>query len=750
MTAPARTTMLALFTMLVPLASALAQGARPAGHVPVVELRPGMVITTSVYVAPKTYRLPAPASLDSAVITVRGEHITVDFAGATMEGIAPSTDPDRATGIAIRIDGGQDVHILHARIRGYKVGILARHTRGLELSDNDLSYNWKPYLYSGIEHESLVDWLSFHNNEHDEWLRYGAAIYLADVRGGRIRDNRVEQGMNALMLVRSDSVRITGNTFSHNSGLGLGLYRSSHNTIMHNRADYDVRGYSDPFYHRGQDSADLLIYEQSSHNVVAYNSMTHGGDGLFIWAGQHTMDTGDGGVNDNLFYGNDFSFAPANCMEATFSRNTFVANRLEGCEYGLWAGYSYDSRVVGNLFVRNRTGIGIEHGQANLIARNRFVGDSVAVNVWANPTEPSDWGYPKHRDTRSRDYRVEGNVFSHNRVGVRAANTSGLALTSNRFVGVDSVTVLGDTSGYRFAENVVRDGGGDMPSLPPLPAEYARLAPAPMPGAIRPARSPVERRSRATIIVDEWGPYDWRSPKLWPVDSAHEMPLRLRVLGPPGTWRVLTRRGIAALSRSTGRTGDTIAVTPAPDASGDWALVLEYRGAATTSSRGERHAAGQPVRFSYSRFEPPIQWTARVFAWSDSTDPRNHASAFAALLRSAPAATLHPHRLDYEGYGRVVPGTPADHVALEATGTVVLAPGTYTVRTISDDGVRVWVDGALAIDHWAPHGSALDFASLGGGRHEIRVQYYQVDGWNELRLAIVRGTRRPPGTPSSP
>jgi len=47
-------------------------------------------------------------------------------------------------------------------------------TRGLWLIDNDLSYNWKPRLYSVIEHESLIDWLSFHHNEKDEWLRYGA------------------------------------------------------------------------------------------------------------------------------------------------------------------------------------------------------------------------------------------------------------------------------------------------------------------------------------------------------------------------------------------------------------------------------------------------------------------------------------------------------------------------------------------------------------------------------------------------
>ena len=29
-----------------------------------------------------------------------------------------------------------------------------------------------------VEHESLVDWLSFHHNEKGEWLRFGAAIYL--------------------------------------------------------------------------------------------------------------------------------------------------------------------------------------------------------------------------------------------------------------------------------------------------------------------------------------------------------------------------------------------------------------------------------------------------------------------------------------------------------------------------------------------------------------------------------------------
>ena len=300
-----------------------------------IELQPGMIITRSVSVVPKTYRLAG------APIIVRGDNITVDFGGATLEGTDPQADPDQARDTAIVIDGGSNIRIVKANIHGYKVGILARGTRQLTLRNNDLSHNWKPRLFSLVEHESLVDWLSFHHNEKDEWLRFGAAIYLQDVKGAEVRGNVVIGGMNGLLLVRSSGVMIRDNNFSFNSGLGIGLYRSSDDTIIHNEVDYNVRGYSHRFFTRGQDSADLLLFEQSSRNVVALNSLTHGGDGVFLWAGQTTMDSGTGGANDNLFYGNDVSYATANGVEATFSRNEIIANRAWGSEYGVWGGYSY-------------------------------------------------------------------------------------------------------------------------------------------------------------------------------------------------------------------------------------------------------------------------------------------------------------------------------------------------------------------------------------------------------------------------
>ncbi len=666
--------------------------------------------------------------MDSAVITVRGNDITVDWTGVTLEGMAPDADPDAARGLAVRVDGGRNIRLVNARIRGYKVGILAQGTSQLHISGSDLSWNWKPRLFSLIEHESLRDWLSFHNNENGEWLRYGAAIYLDGVTGGSIQGNTVTQGMNALLLNRTNGVMIRDNDFSFNSGLGLGLYRSSRNTIISNSMNFNIRGYSHGFYHRGQDSSGMLFYQQSNHNIVAFNSATHGGDGLFLWAGNHTMDTGSGGANDNVFFANDFSFAAANGMEATFSRNVFLANIAEGNDYGLWGGYSYQSKIVANCFGNNRVGVAIEHGQENVIAANTFAGDSTAIRLWADSIQPSDWGYPRYRDTRSHDYLIEGNRFEQNKSILQITNTSGVVQAEN------------DTS---------RAGTACDQAIPPIPARWAHLIPTvpDAPSEIR-RHGPALPRSRAAIIVDEWGPYDFRSPRLWPAgDSTHAIPLRLGVHGPAGTWRVVSREGIAELSASTGNMNDTIRVTPQADSRNRWELVLEYRGAETVSSRGIRSRAGTPVRFSYGVWEPDAKWDLKAWAWSDSTDPRGLPANWDRMKAQPAILDRTVPRLDYQWYRPTIRELPQSRYAMEATARVTLPPGEFTLRTLSDDGIRVWVDGQLVIDNWSLHGTAVDHASLSGGAHDLMIRYFQIDGWAELRLDILRGRVRSSGSP---
>ena len=700
--------------------AALALTGQSRGLVP---LQAGMVIDRSVTIRPGTYRLPTAADPARPVITVRGENITIDFNSAVLAGGPEQADPDTYVGVGLVIDGGSKVTVKNAVIRGYKIGILARRSPDLHLSHNDLSYNWKPRLYSGVEKESLVDWMSYHQNDKDEWLTRGAGIYLSECDRAEIDHNTVVQGQNGLMITRSSGLKIWNNTFQFLSGIGVGLYRTTDSTIMHNRIDWCVRGYSHGLYNRGQDSAGLLMYEQSSRNKVAYNSITHGGDGLFLWAGQSTMDTGQGGSNDNVFFGNDFSHAVTNGIEATFSRNTFLSNRVEECWHGVWGGYSSDSVWAQNRFSRNEEGIAIEHGQNNRIQDNSFDGDGIGIRLWQNATQDPSWGYAKVRETRSRGYLLAGNSFTNMATAFDVRGTTNVEVALNTFTGV-ATRVAGDI-----------ELPLDAPPQRSVPTTYPAV-PA-ISGGVDPMIKEDWRRGRARIIVDEWGPYDWKSPKLWPAGRSDDTPLTLRVLGPQGEWKVLSARG-ATLSPSSGFVYREVVVTPTSTSPVDFTVTVEYRGAEVVSPRGERTPAGTPYTFSYSRFFAPIDWTIKFFEYGDATDPVKQPAGFATLLAGTPAKVVTATRFDYISGRALEAGVSRDRFAISAQGTTTLPGGDYILQVISDDGVRVWMDGAMMLDDWTPHESKVSRVAIAGGTHRFKVEYYDATGFAELRFDIQR------------
>ena len=271
-----------------------------------------------------------------------------------------------------------------------------------------------------------------------------------------------------------------------------------------------------------------------------------------------------------------------------------------------------------------------------------------------------------------------------------------------------------------------------------------------------------DRRGREFIIVDDWGPYDFKSPKLWPaipdridwIDAARRFPLgglgarrdtaapdapiRLRVLGPEGSWKAGHVVG-GSLSAQGGRVPGEVTFTPARGAA-DQRIDVIYTGAEVLTPRGRRIPAGEPYTFSFHRFDPPVDWTVRWFVWTESADPLTAPDAFRKVLAGTPLKTGHPRRLDHIGGRAFTPDVPADRVAMIAEGKVMLPPGpagAYELRVISDDGVKVWVDGTLAIDNWDVHGSELDTAAISGGAHTLRVEYFEATGWAEFRLEFA-------------
>ena len=79
------------------------------------------------------------------------------------------------------------------------------------------------------------------------------------------------------------------------------------------------------------------------------------------------------------------------------------------------------------------------------------------------------------------------------------------------------------------------------------------------------------------------------------------------------------------------------------------------------------------------------------------------------------------------------PRIPVDHYSVRWTGKIVpVVSGTYTFGASTDDGVRLYLDGKLLFDNWYDRGATLDAVTLhfeAGRSYDLRVEYYENDGW---------------------
>ena len=77
-------------------------------------------------------------------------------------------------------------------------------------------------------------------------------------------------------------------------------------------------------------------------------------------------------------------------------------------------------------------------------------------------------------------------------------------------------------------------------------------------------------------------------------------------------------------------------------------------------------------------------------------------------------------------------------VSMRWTGHV-LAPtsGEYRFATISDDGVRLWLDGKQLVDNWTGHGAVEDAGTVileAGKRYEVKLEWFQGGGKAKIQL----------------
>ena len=690
----------------------------------------------------------------NGVVQVGAPNIEIEFAeGSVLRGSAPDARPDAYQGWGIRLNGHRGVTLRGVRVSGFWCGLWARQADGLILEGMDASDNRRAYLKSTPVAEDGGDWLFGHDNDKHEWLtNYAAAIYIEESAGVTVRDCRVWHGQNALCLDRVTGSRIYDNDFSFDSGWGIAMWRCARNVISRNAVDFCVRGYSHGVYNRGQDSAGLFVFEQNNENVFAENSVTHGGDGFFGFAGREALgETGAHpvewykrrGNTDNLLIGNDFSYAPAHGIENTFSfGNKYLNNRIVGNAIcGIWAGYSRETLIAGNEFVSNgemgygleRGGVNIDHGGDNSILFNSFVSNKCGVHLWggANPDFEKK-GWAKANGYASTGSIIANNNFQGDTLAFHFRGPGSVTLGPNKLTAVTNEMMAAPT--YQ----VVRD---EKLAVEPLRKPAYEVI-----GRKHPVGARPELRGRQNIIMTEWGPWDHQTPlvrlakssggsAVYEVLQVRAADVRVETIGD-------SVRGL--LTSAPGKT-DECQVTVSAAESGVRPYVLKVQ------------AAGKPV----AEFKGTLlatKWQATFFNWPTNVDPRTNLVAYRQLAEGPTAVSEQLDELSLK-YGMRSPSDlgisdkiTAARLGQRRFGMVArtrlpLTKGTWEFATLSDDGVRVTVDGRPIIENWAWHGPTRNAGKLtleADTTVAIMVEHFQIDGYAVLEFSLARAAEAAP------
>ncbi len=762
-------------------------------EIAVLELLEPLHIRENRRLESQCIRVSAPS--DEGAVIIDQDDVILEFDRAELRGDADGMTPEKYSGRGIVIRGARNVTIRNARVRGFRVGIYAEDAPNLVIENCDVSDNFRERLQSTPFQEQYADWIWPHRNDENEWLRYGAGIYLLRCDDARLTNNRARRTQNGICLASCRQARVESNDMSHLSGWGLAMWRSTHCLILGNRFDYCVRGYSHDYYARGQDSAGILMFEQCSDNILAFNSATHGGDGLFLYGGEETLrKTGEGGSSRNLFYENDFSHAAVNGIETTFSDlNVFIKQRIVDCRHGVWGGYSTRTRFIACEFGDSHIGASIEHARDTLIANSRFTRCERGVHLyWDEDEYLKDTAYVRHQSADSSKANLSDVSFEDCSTAVSLDGTTEVTLSNVRFRSCDRVLLAkGDTTfksigtldadvgmlinetestiqGDRLihGDDVALNGDFQFNDKNLHPAVQIEPDASAGQDASNRQSSPEFLRAAALEVIDAatWDElHRWRdahanAPGLRMIRHATSKPNRTSIIigryGPacfeemdafdmqPDTFtagqRAVIRWTTPGIEYTSSVSVGDVTVSPPQ---GRTPVLMEV-----TPKKGivgvhpfELQLGTAKQNFNVSGVFVATRWNVAYFRWDEGIDPRDK-TTWRDIVAAEPAYRDQLDQLDFIwGLGAAFPGGPRERFGLVATTTIALPAGRWRIRTLSDDGVRVHLDDRAVIENWTWHVATEDTAEFdapGGVEHRIRVEYFELTGNALLQVTI--------------
>jgi WD40 repeat protein/serine/threonine protein kinase len=136
---------------------------------------------------------------------------------------------------------------------------------------------------------------------------------------------------------------------------------------------------------------------------------------------------------------------------------------------------------------------------------------------------------------------------------------------------------------------------------------------------------------------------------------------------------------------------------------------------------------------------PVADWDIAFFWWPPTEDLHELDARWQAASNGPNVIRTQRRTIDFNWDRRApVKGMPLLHFGFIATATLHLRAGRYHVDTISDDGLRVWIDGQKVIEDWTQHVSARRTSEihLAEGNHSVRIEFFQAEGAARVRFLL--------------
>jgi alpha-L-fucosidase len=222
----------------------------------------------------------------------------------------------------------------------------------------------------------------------------------------------------------------------------------------------------------------------------------------------------------------------------------------------------------------------------------------------------------------------------------------------------------------------------------------------------------VYNASRGSLVADPaWGAVSrgpdnklYASVYTWPAAGS---PLQLTARSP---FQITGARVLGSSQSVTWRVaGDGFDIIPSGSATNGIATVIEL----STATQSWMDGTGTGLSAQY--------WTNPTFSGTPAVTRTDPTLNFAWRFQGSPAV-----------------GIPVDNFSARWTGSIQPQYNdTYTFLTVSDDTVRLWVDGRLIIDNTTPHTPTVNRATISlerGRLYPIRVDYTEQTGEAYLKL----------------